>query len=151
MWHSTACKATLRRDVPPDREPGDLSRHTWRVCKFTVAAALRQEPVLPRCRAAVGRAAQGPARSRLSREILLPELLAAALIPLMVMGEQSPAASLMSLGEPSGTHCCARLLCAQLGSLWGLGKDVALQRDTRARETLPVAGEEEPGRSVGPG
>lgn len=78
------------------------------LCKFTVAAALRQEPTLPWCWAAISRVARGTARSRLSREILLPELLEAALIPLTVMGEQSPDAPPASLGEPRGGRCHAK-------------------------------------------
>lgn len=53
------------------------------------------------------------------REILLPELLAAALTQLTVMGEQSPATSPVSSGEPSSTHCGANTAFCPAGVLAG--------------------------------
>lgn len=80
MWHSQPA------ELPP--EGCRPVKACTDVCKGTGAATL----VL--CSGQQG--CLGPGRSRLLRGVLLPELLAAALTQLTVMGEQSPAPSPVS-------------------------------------------------------
>ena len=128
---TAACRAARRRGIP--------GQGTWRADRARAGALqIRSGSSI---KAGAGTATvlcssrqgcSGPARIRLSREILVPGLLAAALTQLTVTGEQSPAASPSSLGEPSSTHGHANAAFWPSRVLEGVGKDTALQEDTQA-------------------